>query len=121
MNDFLAVSVIEGRRDGFRMMHGFVNRKLLFPVEPLAERLALDVRHHIVEKGVRFSAVKQRQDVRMVQSRDELDLPEKSLRPKGRGKIGVEDFQRDDAVVLAILREIHRRHSATPKLAVDTV
>jgi hypothetical protein len=33
----------------------------------------------------------------------------------------MKNLQCDDAVMLAILREIHRRHAAAPELAIDRV
>jgi hypothetical protein len=57
----------------------------------------------------------------MIQAGSKLDLSEESLGSKRRGEIGVQDFQRNESLVLCILREIHCRHSPTPKLAIDRV
>ncbi len=52
MNDALAMSVVEGRSDGASVMHSLIDRKLMLSIESLSERLALDVRHHVVEEAV---------------------------------------------------------------------
>ena len=63
MNDAMAVRVVEraGDRDG--EVHCFVHRELLLAVEPRAERLAVDERHHVEEQPVGLAAVEQRQEI----------------------------------------------------------
>src|SRR5688572_10310887 len=63
----------------------------------------------------------QRQDVGMVESRGELDLSQKPVRAERSGQIGMQDLERHEALVLAILREIHSRHAAAAELTVDRV
>src|ERR1700675_4371297 len=57
--------------------------------------------------------------MRMTQPRDDLDLAQKSLGPYGLRQSGMEHLERDDAVVLGILRETDRRHPTATELAVD--
>jgi hypothetical protein len=57
----------------------------------------------------------------MIQARCELDLAQKALRAERRGKIGMKDLERDYAIVLRVLRQVHCRHSTTAKLTVDYV
>jgi hypothetical protein len=49
--------------------------------EPLAQRLALDERHHVVERPRSLARVVQRQDVRVLQPRQHADLAVEALVP----------------------------------------
>ena len=60
-------------------MHCFVDRELVIAVEPLAQRLAFDVRHHVIQKSRGFAGIVKRKDVRMIQSRRELDLSQEAV------------------------------------------
>jgi hypothetical protein len=95
-------------------MDGFVDRQLLLTVESLAQRLALYVRHHVVEESVCVARVKQRKDVWVIEPCRQLDLAEKTVGPERRREVRMQDFQRDRAIVLPVLSEINRRHSAAP-------
>src|SRR5207237_6905977 len=50
--DSVAVRVGELARHFGRDPHCLVNRELLFPLQPVAQRLALDVRHDVIEEAV---------------------------------------------------------------------
>ena len=68
--DAVPVRVVERVGDLARDAHRVVDRELLLALEPLAQRLALDEGHDVVEQPVRPSPrVEQRQDVRMLQLR----------------------------------------------------
>ena len=85
--------------------------------QPLAQRLALDVRHHVVEQAVDVARVVQRQDVRMVQPGGDVDLAEEPLPADRGGDLGVEDLDRDAAVVLLVLGQVDRGHPAAAQQA----
>ena len=103
------------------MLHRFVDRQLLFAVEARAERLALDVRHHVEQQSVGFARVEQRQEVRVLQVGRDLDLGEEPLDADDRAELRLQDLERDLAVVPDVAREIDRRHSAFTHKAVDDV
>ena len=69
----------------------------------------------------RLAGVEDRQDVRVLQPRGELDLAEEALRPERQGKLGVEDLERDPAVVLEVAREPDRGHAAAAELALERI
>ena len=81
------------------------------------ERLALDVRHDVVEQPVDVARVVQRKDVRMVQPRGDVDLAEKPLAADGGADVGVEDLDRDPPVVLVVLGQVDRGHPAPAQQA----
>src|SRR4029079_13207771 len=90
-------------------------------VHLLANRLALDVGHDVVEKPVRFARVEQRQNVRMLQRRRRLDLDDESLGAQHGREFGLQGLDRDLALVLEVVREIDGRHAARTQLALDPV
>ena len=55
MDDTAAVREVEGRGDRAGNAQGLVERQLAFPLQALAQALALDVRHHVIEEPVRFA------------------------------------------------------------------
>src|SRR5204862_398459 len=93
-------------RDDQRLLH----RELRLPDQPVAERLALDVGHDIVEKAGRLSRIEKRQDVGVVQPGGELDLPQEPLGAEGHRELRSQHLDRDEPLVLgASSQEDERR------------
>jgi hypothetical protein len=61
------------------------------------------------------------QNVRVLEPGDELDLALEALRTEGGGDLGVEDLERDRAVVPQIMGEVDDSHPTTSELALDAV
>ena len=57
----------------------------------------------------------------MIEPGRELDLSQETVRAKRCGEIGVQHFQRDEALVLPVLCEIDGCHAATAQLPVDDI
>ena len=57
----------------------------------------------------------------MLQIRRGLDLGEEPLGADHRGELRPQHLDRDLAVVLEVLRQIHRRHAARAQLPLDAV
>jgi hypothetical protein len=104
-----------------RNLERLVQRKLFLPVQPVPERLALHIRHEVVEKPVGFTGVVEGQDVGVMEPCRDFDLPKKSLRAKGLGEVGLEDFDGDGAAVLQIFGEVDRGHAAPTEFTVEVV
>jgi len=60
-----------------------LERQLLLPRQPLAQRLALDVRHDVVKEARGLARIVKRQDVWVGKGGDGLDLAEEPLQPRG--------------------------------------
>jgi len=103
------------------MVNRFIDRQRLLALQPLAQRLPFYVWHHVIEKARCLPAVVQRKDVRMIEARGKLDFAKKTLRSQRSRQIGMENLERYNAIVLAVLRQIYRRHATAPELAVDGV
>jgi hypothetical protein len=65
---------------------------MLFAIEFLPERLALDEGHDVIEEGICFAGLVQRQDMGMLEIRCDLDLLEEPLGTENGSKLGPRDF-----------------------------
>ena len=121
VHDAVAVRVGERARhlggDPQRVFEG----ELLFPRQPVAQRLALDERHDVVQETGDRTRIVQRQDVGMLQPRGDLDLPEEALGSQGRGELGVEHLDRHGTVMLHVLGQEDGGHPTAAELALNRV
>ena len=127
MDDPRAVGVLQrvGRfpRDPERVLQ----RQLALPVQPTPERLPVDERHREPEEVRRAvlrshgAAVEDREDVGVLEAGGEADLALEAIGAEGGGDLGVEDLERDRAVVPQVLREIDRGHAPAPELPLERV
>jgi hypothetical protein len=101
--------------------YGFGNRKLTGAGEPFPERLALHVRHDVVEKSVSLSRVEQAEDVRVLEPGGDFDLAGETLEPHRGGKIGPEHLDRDVPMVAEVLGEINRGHATLSEFSLEAV
>ena len=62
--DAVAMGVVERGGDGAGDVDGVGNGKLMFAVEPRAQRFAVDEGHHVEEEPVGAAGIEERQDVR---------------------------------------------------------
>ena len=89
------------------------------PFELLTQRFAAHEGHHVIQKPVGRTRVDQREDVRMIESRADLDLVQEP--PEYRGELGAQHLHGNVAVVFEIMREIDRGHAARADLALDAI
>ena len=87
MDDAVAVRVVERAGDRGGDADRFVDRELLLAIEPRAQRLAFDERHHVEEQPVGLARVEQRQQVRVLEVGRDLDLGEESLDAEDRAEL----------------------------------
>src|SRR5207249_3557606 len=79
------------------------------------------VRHNVIEKAICLPRIDQCQDMRMLELCRETDLAQEPLGAEDGGKLRAEHLERDGAVVLEILGEVHRGHPTATELALDSV
>ena len=87
MDDALAVGVVEGVGDSRGDAHRLVDRSWVSRSSLLAQRLALDEGHDVVEEAVRRARVEQRQDVRVRERGGGLDLGDEALGAEDGGEL----------------------------------
>ncbi len=121
---FYVMPYVEGEslRDRLaRDLERVVEGELLLAAEPVAQRFALDVGHHVVERARRAARVVKREDVGVGEASRDLDLAQEALGTEDRGEVGVQHLERHGAVVLEVFGEVHRGHPARAELALDGV
>ena len=127
MDDALLVRVIEGAGGFGGDAERVVERKPVFPAEPVAERFPLDEGHGEPELRLvgfepgHLAGIQHGQDVRMLEAGGELDLTLEPLGAGPGGHLGQEDLEGDRAIVAEIVREIDDGHAAAAELAADGV
>ena len=87
----------------------------------LTKRFALYIWHHIIKEALRLARIVKPEDVRMIQTSGNLYLSQKPIGAERRGKLGMQHFERDQALVLHILSEIDGCHPAATELTIYRV
>ena len=103
--------------DGDRVGH----RQLLLAIQPIAQRLAFDVRHGEPQPAVHGPGVEDTEDVWMLQPRGELDLLLEAIGAEARGNLVVQHLERDGPVVSEVVREVDDGEAAASELALEAV
>ena len=122
MDHAVAVGVGERVGDVAEDAHRVADRQLALRGEPVAERLALDVGHDVVEEAVGLARV-----VAAAGCGDAagpaaiLISRRKRSVPSDGGELRAQHLDGDLAVVLQVLGEVHRGHAALAQLALDAV
>ena len=98
-----------------------VNRELPLPLQSSGECFPLDVRHHVIQNAVRLTRVDEHQDVRMLQLRGELNLPQKAAASKRCSDLVTHDLDRDFAVVLQVMRQVNHGHATLAEKVLDGI
>jgi hypothetical protein len=96
------VSIVQRVGDPRRDAHRLVDGKLSPPVQPLAEALSLDVRHHVEEESIGLAGIEQREDVGVLEGGGGPDLGQEALGAHGGGQLGLQDLHRDAPLVLQV-------------------
>jgi hypothetical protein len=121
MDDAVAVRVVEGVSHAHGHADRLVHTQLRLAVEPAAQRLAPDERHHVEQEAGGSAGVEERQDVGVLKRRRRPDLMDEAVRTQHSGQLGLEHLDGDAAFVLQVVGKVHRRHAALAELAVYAV
>ncbi len=121
MDHPVLVGVLERACRLARDLQGIFDRQLVLAPQPVAERLALDKRHGEPQPSRRLTGIQDREDMRMLEPRGELDLALKALRAQTGGEVRMEHLEGHGALVLDVLGEVDRRHAPAPELAFEQV
>ena len=115
------VCVRERVGDFLEQAHRFVDRELAFDRKAGTQRLAINVRHHVIEKAVHLARIVQRENVRVMHLCDDMNLARKAVDSHRGAELRTEDLERDFTIVLDVAREIHHGHSTLADLAFDFI
>jgi hypothetical protein len=121
VHDTVLVGILQGSRGIGGYSEGIVHRELRFTPEPVAQRLALDVRHGEPQLANGFARVEHGQDVGVLEPCGGLDLASEAVRAERLSQLGVEDLESDRPLVSEVVGQEHRGHAAAPELALEAV
>jgi hypothetical protein len=82
---------------------------------------ALDMGHDVVQQSFDRSRLEERENVRMLELRLDLDLAEETIGGHRADELGLEDLEGDVALILQISGEKDDRHPPPADLALDRV
>src|SRR6185503_17063759 len=121
MDDVLVVRVVERVGGLARDAKRIVDRKLIFTPEPLAQGLALDIRHGEPEVPACLARIKDTQDVWMLEPGGQANLAQEPVRTESGGELRMENLEGDGPVVPEIARQEDGGHAAAAELMLDRV
>ena len=93
MNDVLSMRVVERRCYPSHELKSFVERNLPVTQQTITQRLSFHDRHDIIEETACFSRIEKRNDVRVIQSRGELYLAEKTVGADRAAQVRMQHLQ----------------------------
>ena len=115
------VRVIQRLRHLAQEPRGLGQRQLAAPLEPRAERFALDERHRVPEQLARESGIQQGNHVRMLQPRHHLHLAPEAILVDRRGHLGRQHLDDHLAAQRGLLGQEDTTHPAATQLALDSI
>src|ERR1041385_3479501 len=121
MDNAALVRIRGGRNDLTRDLQRLGNRKLLLTLEQLLQRLAGDVRHHIVGHTVSHARPEYFRYLWMVELRRKSDLTQKPLDYNRAAKLVTKNLYCDLFSVTRVRAEIDGGHPAAAELPLDPV
>ena len=98
-----------------------IDRQLTGARQSLAQRLSRDIRHDVEVEAPGLTRVEQRQDVRVLQPRRNVDLAEEAVAAEGSSQLGPKHLDRNPAMVPNVFGQVDRGHSAAAQLALEHV
>ena len=100
---------------------GVLDGKLVLPDEPVAERLALDEGHDIVEEAVGHPRVVQAEDVGVLELGGDADFAEETVGTDGGRQLRLEDLDGHHALVLRVAGKVDEGHPALTQQALHVI
>src|SRR5207249_2248159 len=100
VDDVMAVGIAQGVCDLASDRERIIERELSLAEKPSTQRLALHVRHGVIEGAAGLTTVVQRDDMGMVQACGDGNLTQESLGTECGGELGVQDLESDGTIVL---------------------
>ena len=113
----MVMRMAQGARHLTREPQRLLERQRPLARQARAQRLPFHVRHDVEEMVPGRAGIEQGNDMRMVQPRRDLDLSEEPILTDGLHHGWLHHFDRDEAVVLRVFRQVDGRHAAAADLA----
>src|SRR5262245_48489291 len=121
MDDSLTVRVGQRIGDLARQLKRLLHWQLAFALQTLAQRVALDVGHHVEQPIAGASRIENRNDVGMAQRRRDAYLGSEAIRGDAARELAAEHLDRDASRMPQVAREIYGCHAAATELTLDDI
>src|SRR4051812_30872355 len=121
MHDAALVRIREGHRDITQDVRAIGDGYLRAGLQQFAQRATFDERHGEERHAVRLAGGDDRDDVRVLQSGDELDLAMEAVEAHAAADVGRQQLDDDLSIEPALGREKDVTHPAATELALDGV
>ena len=113
--------VLKAVRDFARDGDGIGHGELLLAIQPVAQRLAFDVRHGEPEASVHGAGIEDAEDVRMLEPRSELDFLLEAVSTQARGYLVVQHLERHGPVVPEIVGQVDDGKATPSEHALESI
>jgi hypothetical protein len=121
MNYTLFVGITQCIRNFAKNLRRFLNWKLTSFCQSCPEIFSGDERHRVIEERAFGSSSKKRNDVRMLESRSELNLAPEPVDVNSGCEVRWKNLYDDLAIELGLGCNEDARHSRATELAVDSI
>src|SRR5262249_52138341 len=101
--------------------HSIGHGQLALAGQSLPKRLAFHERHGVVEKVVRGTGSKQRDDMRVLEAGGKLHLPSEPISVDSRGKLRWQPLDDDPPLEFTLLGHEDATHPPAPQLSLEVV
>ena len=108
-------------RDSAHELKSLFDWNLSVAKKAVAQGLAFDDGHHVIEKTTGFARIEQTEDVRVLELGGKSNLSQKPLATQHRGEVRTEHLDRDRTVMLEVPGQPDRGHAALSDLAIEQV
>jgi hypothetical protein len=119
MNDALAVRVSQCVHDIAQDAHDLIDRQLVMTSQSRPEGLPRDIRHRVVQQPSLGARRQKRYDVRVLESRRELDFALEPFGTQSRCKFGRENLDDDLSIKCQFMNQEDARHPSATQLPLD--
>ena len=120
MHHPLRVCIRERARHVAQNAHRLANRERPL-LQPRAQREPIDVRHRVVRQPRRITGAQHGNDVRLLESRGELDFPREALGAHPLHEFGSDDLDHHFAPQRHLVGHEDARHPTATELALECV
>jgi hypothetical protein len=111
------MGVVERCRDLARDAQCSIHAHRTPAYEQVTKRSAFDHRRHVEQPTARITGVVQRENVRMVEARNDPDFPKEEFGADHGTQDRPEDLDGDGTMMLEVVREVDSGHPALPEKA----
>ena len=121
MHDAACVREVDRTGNRANDRDGLIDLQLLLSSDAVAQRLALNERHHVIEQPIGLAGIVERKDVRMLEACGDANLREKPIGADGGGNLRLQNLDCHFPTMAQIVSEVDDSHASGADDSVDVV